>query len=47
MREKLARKSFGMGIDEFRKAYEAGEFDGERHGEVISLAMMLPGYWAE
>lgn len=49
MRENLARKNFGMSLDEFRKAYEAGEFDGdrERHVEVISLAMMLSEYWAE
>ena len=49
MRENLARKNFGMSLDEFRKAYEAGEFDGdrERHGDVIFLAIMLPEYWAE
>ena len=49
MRENLARKNFGMSLDEFRKAYEAGEFDGdrERHGKVISLAMLLPEYWTE
>ena len=49
MRENLARKNFGMSLDEFRRAYEAGEFDGdrERHGKVISLAMMLPEFWEE
>ncbi len=49
MRENLARKNFGMSLDEFRKAYTAGEFDNdrERHGEVISLAMMLPEYWEQ
>ena len=49
MRENLARKNFGMSLDEFRKAYTAGEFDGDRvrHGKVISLAMLLPEYWEE
>ena len=48
MRENLPRKNFGMGLEEFGKAYEAGEFDDhERHGKVISLAMMLPEYWEE
>ncbi len=49
MRENLARKNFGMSLEEFRKAYEAGEFDDdhERHGKVISLAMLLPEYWEE
>ena len=49
MRENLARKNFGMSLDEFRKAWKAGEFDGhrERHGKVISLAMLLPEYWED
>ena len=49
MKENLALRNFGMSLDEFRKPYEAGEFDGdrERHGKVIGLAMMLPEYWAE
>ena len=49
MRENLAREHFGMSLDEFRKAYTAGEFDGdrERHGKVISLAMLLPEYWEQ
>ena len=49
MRENLARKNFGMSLDEFRKAWKAGEFDDdrERHGKFISLAMLLPEYWAE
>lgn len=47
MREKLARKNFGMSLGEFTAAWMAGEFDGdrERHGKVISLAMLLPEYW--
>ena len=49
MQENLAQKNFGMSLDEFRKAWLAGEFDGdrERHGKVIALAMMLPEYWEE
>ena len=49
IRKNLARKNFGMSLDEFRKAYTAGEFDGdrERHGKVISLAMLLPEYWEQ
>ena len=47
MCENLARKNFGMSLDELRKAYKGGEFDDdrERHGKVISLAMLLPEYW--
>ena len=49
MQENLAQKNFGMSLEEFRKAWKAGKFDGdrERHGRVIALAMMLPEYWAE
>ena len=49
MRENLARKNFGMSFTEFRKAWKAGEFDDdrERHGKVISLAMLLPEYWED
>lgn len=49
MREKLARKNFGMSFDEFGKAWKAGEFDNdrERHGKVVSLAMLLPEYWED
>ena len=49
MRENLARKNFGMSLDEFTEAWRVGEFDGdcERHGKVISLAMLLPEYWEE
>ena len=49
MRESLARKNFGMSLVESRKAYEAGEFDDdrERHGKLISMAMLLPEYWEE
>ncbi|MCY4653756.1 MAG: hypothetical protein OXC95_11405 [Dehalococcoidia bacterium] len=47
MKENLARKNFGMSLDEFFEAWKAGEFDNdrERHGEVISLAMMVPEAW--
>ena len=47
MREHLARKNFGMSFEEFGKAWKAGEFDNdrERHGKVVSLAMLLPEYW--
>lgn len=47
MKENLARKHFGMSLDEFFEAWKAGEFDDdrERHGEVISLAMMIPEAW--
>ena len=49
MRENLAQKNFGMSLEEFTKAWKAGEFDNERerHGKVIALAMMLPEYWEE
>ena len=49
MRENLAQKNFGMSFAEFRKAWKAGEFayDRERHGKVISLAMLLPEYWED
>ncbi len=49
MKEKLAQKRFGMSLEEFTKAWKAGEFDddAERHGDVVSLAMMLPEYWTD
>ena len=49
MKAKLARRNFGMSLDEFTEAWKAGEFDGdrERHGRVIALAMMLPEYWED
>ena len=49
MKENLAQKDFGMSLEEFKKAWLAGEFDGdrERHGRVIALAMMLPEYWED
>ena len=49
MKENLARKNFGMSLEEFTKAWKAGDFDDdpERHGDVVSLAMMLPEYWTE
>ena len=47
MKENLARKHFDMSLDEFFGAWKAGKFDDdrERHGEVISLAMMIPEAW--
>ena len=49
MREDLAQTNFGMTLEEFTKAWRAGEFDDDqdRHGDVISLAMMLPEYWTD
>ena len=49
MKETLARKNFGMSLDEFTEAWKAGKFDNdrERHGKVVALAMMLPEYWTE
>ena len=49
MKENLARTNFGMSLDEFTRAWKAGEFDHdrERHHKVISLAMMLPEYWED
>ena len=47
--ENIAQTNFGMSLAEFTKAWMAGEFDDdhERHGDVISLAMMLPEYWTK
>ena len=47
MMERTAQKQFGMSVAEFFEAWQAGEFedDRERHGEVISLAMMIPEAW--
>ncbi len=49
MKERLAQTRFGMSLEEFTKAWKAGEFDNdtERHGDVVSLAMMLPEYWTD
>ena len=49
MKENLARRSFGMSLDEFTEAWKAGKFDGdkEKHGDVVFLASMLPEYWVE
>ena len=49
MKETLARRNFGMSLDEFTEAWKSGKFDGdrERHGKVVALAMMLPEYWTE
>ena len=49
MKENLARTNFGMSLEEFAKAWKAGEFndDQDRHGDVVGLAMMLPEYWTD
>ena len=38
-----------MSLVEFTEAWKSGEFDDdrERHGDVVSLAMMLPEYWTD
>lgn len=45
----LARRNFGMNLDEFTEAWKAGKFDNDRkrHGDVVFLAKMLPEYWVE
>ena len=30
MKENLARRNFGMSLDEFTEAWKAGKFDGDR-----------------
>ena len=47
IQENLARTNFGMSLDEFVKAWKAGEFDNdrERHNKVVSLAMLVPECW--
>ena len=49
MKENLARRDFGMSLDEFTEAWKAGKFDDdeEKHGDVVFLASMLPEYWAD
>ena len=49
MKENLAQTNFGMSLDEFTRAWKAGEFDDDRknHHKVVSLAMMLPEYWED
>lgn len=49
MKENLAQTNFGMSLDEFTRAWMAGEFDQdqENHHKVVSLAMMLPEYWED
>ena len=49
MKENLARRNFGMSLDEFTVAWKAGKFDGDRekHGDVVFLASMLPEYWED
>ena len=49
LKENLARTNFGMSLEEFTQAWKAGDFDDdpERHGDVVSLAMMLPEYWTD
>ena len=47
--ENQARTNFNMSLDEFRKAWMAGEFDDdhERHSDVVGLAMKLPEFWED
>ena len=49
MREDLAQTNFGMTVEEFTKAWSARDFDDDqdRHGDVISLVMMLSEYWTD
>ena len=49
MRENLARVNFGMSLDGFVKALQAGEFndDREKDNRVVGLAMMLSEYWED
>ena len=49
MKESLAREYFDMSLDEFTKAWQAGELDDdrERHGDVMFLAAMLPEAWTK
>ena len=49
MKENLARRNFGMSLDEFTEAWKASKFDGDRekHGDVVFLASMLPEYWTD
>ena len=49
MQEHLARHHFDMSLEEFKTAWKAGKFDGdkEKHGDVVFLASMLPEYWGE
>ncbi len=49
MKENLARRNFGMSLDEFAQAWKAGEFAGdkEKHGDVVVLVKTLPEYWAD
>ncbi len=45
--EDLAQANFNMSLEDFARAWRAGQFDDdyERHSDVISLAMRLPEYW--
>ena len=38
-----------MSLAEFTRAWRAGDFDDdrERHGDVVSLAMLLLEYWTD
>ena len=47
VQENLARANFDMSLDEFVRAWKAGEFDNdrERHSKVVSLAMLVPECW--
>ncbi len=47
MAEMRAREYFNMSLEEFFKAWKAGEFEDDvgRHVRSTSLAMMMPEYW--
>ena len=47
LQDNLARENFGITLDQFIKAWKAGEFDDdrERHNKVVSLAMLIPECW--
>ena len=47
MRESYSQERFGMSVEEFFKAWEAGKFKGNRelHDSVVALAMMIPEAW--
>lgn len=49
MKEGLAQERFGMSLDQFIEAWQSGRLDDdeEKHDEAVSLAMMLPEYWAD
>ena len=48
MREDIAWTNFSMSLDEFVKARQAKEFNGDRERDnSVALAMMLPEYWED